>query len=65
VRFRMLREKTNIYSGVAAKYTPGGEKMTETEIDAILSKWFPLNRPGFLDDVSEVIAFSLVPSHSG
>ncbi|GLA67155.1 hypothetical protein AtubIFM54640_010132 [Aspergillus tubingensis] len=48
--------KTDMYKEVAAKYIPGGESMTEKDIDENLSKWSPLGRPGFPDDISGVVA---------
>lgn len=35
--------------------------MTEDQLDDILSKWSPLNRPGYPDDVSGVIALLASP----
>ena len=34
---------------------PGGDQMTEEQLDDILGKWSPLGRPGYPDDVSGVI----------
>lgn len=53
--------KTDMYAEAAAKYIPGGESMTIDEIDTILSKWSPLGRPGFPDDVSGVVALLASP----
>ncbi|CAI7667988.1 hypothetical protein CBS147355_6303 [Penicillium roqueforti] len=53
--------KTDMYTEAAAKYIPGGESMTEEEIDTNLSKWSPLGRPGFPDDVSGVVALLASP----
>ncbi|CAI7587212.1 unnamed protein product [Penicillium crustosum] len=53
--------KTDMYTEAAAKYIPGGESMTEEEIDANLSKWSPLSRPGFPDDISGVVALLASP----
>lgn len=48
--------KADMYKEAAAKYIPGSEAMSELEIDGILSKWSPLGRPGFPDDISGVVA---------
>jgi NAD(P)-dependent dehydrogenase (short-subunit alcohol dehydrogenase family) len=53
--------KTDMYTEVAAKYIPGGDKMTEEQIDKFVSAWSPLGRPGFPDDVSGVIALLASP----
>jgi len=53
--------KTDMYTEAAAKYLPGGEHMTPEEIDEKHSQWSPLNRPGFPDDVSGVIALLASP----
>lgn len=45
-----------MYTHAAAKYIPGGDKMTEQELDDSLSKWSPLNRVGFVDDVAGTVA---------
>lgn len=46
--------KTDMYTENAANYIPGGDKMTPEQIDACLSKWSPLGRPGLAEDVSGV-----------
>lgn len=48
--------KADIYKEAAAKYIPGSEAISELEINGILSKWSPLGRLGFLDDISSVVA---------
>ncbi|KAF2090126.1 NAD(P)-binding protein [Saccharata proteae CBS 121410] len=48
--------KTDMYAEVAAKYIPGGDKLTVDEIDAKLGQWSPLGRPGFPEDVAGIIA---------
>ncbi|KAM5347296.1 hypothetical protein ACJ41O_010301 [Fusarium nematophilum] len=53
--------KTDMYADAAAKYIPGGSRMSEDEIDDALSKWSPLNRPGFPDDISGVVALIASP----
>jgi tetrahydroxynaphthalene reductase len=35
--------------------------MTEEELDRVLGKWSPLDRPGYPDDVSGVIALLASP----
>jgi len=46
--------KTDMYTEMAAKYIPGGENMSPEQIDECLSKWSPLGRPGFPEDVAGV-----------
>lgn len=53
--------KTDMYTEMAAKYIPGGEKLTPEQIDEALSKWSPLGRPGMPDDVSGVAALIASP----
>ncbi|KAG9678937.1 hypothetical protein KCU99_g1902, partial [Aureobasidium melanogenum] len=48
--------KTDMYADAAAKYIPGGDKMSIEEIDAKVSQWSPLGRPGFPDDIAGVVA---------
>ena len=43
-------------ASAAAKYVPGGDKMSEEELDRVIGKWSPLDRPGYLDDISGIIA---------
>jgi tetrahydroxynaphthalene reductase len=45
----------------AAKYIPGGDKMSEEQIDQIVGKWSPLGRTGYLDDTSGIIALLASP----
>jgi len=53
--------KTDMYADAASKYIPGGDNMSEEEIDEALSQWSPLKRPGFPDDVSGVIVLLASP----
>lgn len=53
--------KTDMWVDAAAKYLPGGEKMSMQEIDDALSKWTPLGRPGFPDDIAGVVALIAGP----
>lgn len=53
--------KTDMYTEMAAKYIPGGENMTSEQIDAALSKWSPLGRPGEVGDVAGVAALIASP----
>lgn len=48
--------KTDMYADAAAKYIPGGDKMTVEEIDERISQWSALGRPGFPDDIAGVVA---------
>ncbi|KAL9109446.1 MAG: hypothetical protein Q9227_005954 [Pyrenula ochraceoflavens] len=48
--------KTDMYTEAAAKYFPDGDKMTPQEVDDALSKWSPLGRPGFPEDIAGVVA---------
>lgn len=45
-----------MYADAAAKYIPGGDKLSIEEIDAKVSQWSPLGRPGFPDDIAGVVA---------
>lgn len=53
--------KTDMYADAAADYIPGGENMTMKEIDEALSKWSPMNRPGYPADIAGVIALIASP----
>lgn len=53
--------KTDMYTENAAKYIPGGESMTSQQIDDALSKWSPLGRPGFPEDVAGIVALLASP----
>ncbi|KAG9663102.1 hypothetical protein KCU64_g1538, partial [Aureobasidium melanogenum] len=48
--------KTDMYAEAAANYIPGGDKMSIEDIDAKVSQWSPLGRPGFPDDIAGVVA---------
>ncbi|KAH0279731.1 ESC reductase, partial [Aureobasidium melanogenum] len=48
--------KTDMYAEAAAKYIPGGDKMSIEDIDAKVSQWSPLGRPGFPNDIAGVVA---------
>ncbi|KAL1683023.1 hypothetical protein EV122DRAFT_202439 [Schizophyllum commune] len=43
--------KTDMYTEAAAKYIPGGDKLSAEDIDRITGSWSPLNRPGYPEDV--------------
>ncbi|KAL6904276.1 hypothetical protein GGI43DRAFT_400028 [Trichoderma evansii] len=53
--------KTDMYAEAAAKYLPGGDKMTIEEIDDKISVWSPLGRPGFPADIAGVVALLASP----
>lgn len=53
--------KTDMYVDNAAKYIPGGERMSMQQIDEALSKWSPLGRPGEVEDVAGVAALIASP----
>lgn len=53
--------KTDMYADAAAKYLPGGDKMTVEEIDAKISQWSPMGRPGFPEDIAGVVALLASP----
>ncbi|KAJ5795108.1 hypothetical protein N7457_001707 [Penicillium paradoxum] len=53
--------KTDMYTEVAGKYIPGGEKMNAQQIDEALSKWSPLGRPGEVEDVAGVASLIASP----
>ena len=53
--------KSDMYVDNAAKYFPGGEKMTVQEVDDAVSKMSPMGRPGFPDDIAGVVAMLAGP----
>lgn len=53
--------KTDMYAEAAAKYLPGGENMTLEEIDAKISEWSPMGRPGLPADIAGVVALLASP----
>ena len=53
--------KTDMYTEHAAKYFPGGEKMSLEDIDAALSNWSPLGRPGYPDDIAGFVSLLASP----
>lgn len=53
--------KTDMSTEAAAQYISRGESMTEEVIDANLSAWSPLGRPGFPNGVSGVVALLADP----
>ncbi|KAK8177988.1 hypothetical protein IWX90DRAFT_422449 [Phyllosticta citrichinensis] len=53
--------KSDMYAEASKNYIPGGADLTMEEIDARLSKWSPLGRVGFPDDVAGVVALLAGP----
>ncbi|KAJ5803998.1 uncharacterized protein N7518_000301 [Penicillium psychrosexuale] len=53
--------KTDMYAEMSAKYIPGGDKMSPQQIDDVLSKWSPMNRPGEVEDVAGVVSLIASP----
>lgn len=53
--------KSDMYEVKARKYMPDGDDLSIEEIDARISKWSPIGRPGFPDDVTGVVAFLACP----
>ncbi|CAG8374219.1 unnamed protein product [Penicillium salamii] len=53
--------KTDMYAEAAANYFPEGNRMSEAEIEAAVSKVSPLNRIGLPEDVAGVVALLSSP----
>ncbi|KAJ8100181.1 hypothetical protein POJ06DRAFT_255644 [Lipomyces tetrasporus] len=53
--------KTDMYAEAAAKNLPDGDRMTLEEIDAKISQWSPMGRPGFPDDIAGIVALLSSP----
>ncbi|KAF3766205.1 NAD(P)-binding protein [Cryphonectria parasitica EP155] len=53
--------KSDMYAQAAADYFPNGKDMTIDEIDAKVSAWSPLGRPGMPDDIAGVVALVASP----
>ncbi|KAK8211032.1 hypothetical protein IWZ01DRAFT_306057 [Phyllosticta capitalensis] len=53
--------KSDMYQDAAKHYIPGGADMSIEEIDARISQWSPLGRPGFPEDVAGVVALLASP----
>lgn len=53
--------KTDMWVEAAAKYLPDSDKLTAEEIDARISLWSPMGRPGFPDDIAGVVALLASP----
>jgi len=49
--------KTDMYHAVCKEYIPGGEKMTNDEVDVYAATWSPMNRVGQPIDIARVVAF--------
>jgi len=49
--------KTDMYHAVCKEYIPGGEKMTNDEIDVYAATWSPHNRVGQPIDIARVVGF--------
>lgn len=53
--------KSDMYTEAAKDYIPGGENMTEEEIDEKVSGLSPMGRPGFPEDIAGVVALVASP----
>ena len=53
--------KTDMYTEAAAKYLPGGDKMSAEEIDKVISRMSPFGRPGFPDDIAGIVSLLASP----
>jgi hypothetical protein len=49
--------KTDMYHAVCKEYIPGGEKMTNDEVDVYAATWSPHNRVGQPVDIARVVCF--------
>lgn len=49
--------KTDMYHAVCKEYIPGGEKMTNDQVDEYAATWSPHNRVGQPIDVARVVGF--------
>ncbi|KAK4555031.1 hypothetical protein LTR86_007797 [Recurvomyces mirabilis] len=53
--------KTDMYTEAAKDYFPGGDQMSEEEIDKTISGTAPLGRPGYPDDIAGLAALIASP----
>lgn len=49
--------KTDMYHAVCKEYIPGGEKMTNDQVDEYAATWSPMNRVGQPVDIARVVCF--------
>ncbi|KAK7607093.1 trihydroxynaphthalene reductase [Phyllosticta paracitricarpa] len=49
--------KTDMYHAVCKEYIPGGDKMSNDQVDEYAATWSPCNRVGQPIDVARVVAF--------
>jgi len=49
--------KTDMYHAVCKEYIPGGEKMSNDEVDVYAATWSPHNRVGQPVDIARVVCF--------
>ncbi|KAK4959681.1 Elsinochrome reductase 1 [Elasticomyces elasticus] len=49
--------KTDMYHAVCKEYIPGGEKMSNDEVDEYAATWSPMNRVGQPIDIARVVCF--------
>lgn len=52
---------TDMYVEAAAKYLPGGDKMSKEEIDEAVIRWSPMKRLGYPADVAGVVSLIASP----
>ncbi|KAK7432877.1 hypothetical protein QQZ08_000348 [Neonectria magnoliae] len=53
--------KTDMYADAAAKYIPGGDKLSIEEIDERVGRMSPLGRPGLPDDIAGIVGLLASP----
>jgi tetrahydroxynaphthalene reductase len=49
--------KTDMYHAVCKEYIPGGDKMSNDQVDEYAATWSPMNRVGQPIDIARVVAF--------
>ncbi|KAK8221910.1 hypothetical protein M8818_000075 [Zalaria obscura] len=49
--------KTDMYHAVCKEYIPGGEKMSNDQVDEYAATWSPMNRVGQPIDIARVVCF--------
>lgn len=49
--------KTDMYHAVCREYIPGGEKLSDDQVDEYAKTWSPLNRVGQPIDIARVVCF--------
>ncbi|KAI1645495.1 NAD(P)-binding protein [Daldinia loculata] len=49
--------KTDMYQAVCREYIPGGEKLSDQDVDEYAATWSPLGRVGLPIDIARVVCF--------